>query len=65
MSWLQVPSDKLMEPKVDMRDMEKSLRNSRPAGTISLSAHFKINNSVNDEDLEKLQEFTEQFGMEG
>ncbi|CBY09027.1 unnamed protein product [Oikopleura dioica] len=51
MSWLQVPSDKLMEPKVDMRDMKKSLRNSRPA--------------VNDEDLEKLQEFTEQFGMEG
>jgi vacuolar protein-sorting-associated protein 4 len=51
MTWLQVPSDKLLEPKVDMRDMEKSLRNSRPA--------------VNDEDLEKLQEFTENFGMEG
>lgn len=41
MTWLQVPSDKLLEPKVDMRDMEKSLRNSRPAGTFSLFAHLK------------------------
>lgn len=51
MSWLGVPSDKLMEPKVDMKDMRKALNNSRP--------------TVNDEDLERLRDFTEQFGMEG
>jgi len=51
MSWLDVPGDKLLEPMVDMKDMRKALHSTRP--------------TVNDEDLAKLQEFTDQFGMEG
>jgi len=51
MSWLDVPGDKLLEPIVDMKDMRKALHSTRP--------------TVNDEDLSKLQEFTDQFGMEG
>jgi len=51
MSWLDVPGDKLLEPVVDMKDMKKALHSTRP--------------TVNDDDLAKLQEFTDQFGMEG
>lgn len=51
MSWEQVPSDRLYEPVVSMRDMMRSLADSKP--------------SVNDEDLEKLRKFTEDFGQEG
>merc|ERR1711953_1099158 len=51
MSWLDVPGDKLLEPVVDMKDMKKALHSTRP--------------TVNDDDLSKLQEFTDQFGMEG
>lgn len=51
MTWLDVPGDKLLEPVVDMKDMKKALSHTRPA--------------VNDADLGKLQEFTDNFGMEG
>lgn len=32
MSWLDVPSDKLLEPVVDMKDMKKALHSTRPTG---------------------------------
>ncbi|XP_045621554.1 vacuolar protein sorting-associated protein 4 [Procambarus clarkii] len=51
MTWEQVPGDKLLEPIVSMRDMMRSLADSKP--------------SVNNEDLEKLRKFTEDFGQEG
>lgn len=51
MSWEQVPGDRLLEPVVSMRDMLRSLADSKP--------------SVNDEDLDKLRKFTEDFGQEG
>uniref|UniRef100_A0A183J4L7 VPS4A protein n=1 Tax=Soboliphyme baturini TaxID=241478 RepID=A0A183J4L7_9BILA len=51
MSWLEVPSDKLLEPVVSMSDMLRSLANSKP--------------TVNEEDLGKLRKFTEDFGQEG
>ncbi|XP_053650671.1 vacuolar protein sorting-associated protein 4 [Cherax quadricarinatus] len=51
MTWEQVPGDRLMEPIVSMRDMLRSLADSKP--------------SVNSEDLEKLRKFTEDFGQEG
>lgn len=51
MTWLDVPGDKLLEPMVDMKDMKKALHSTRPA--------------VNDSDLGRLQEFTDNFGMEG
>jgi vacuolar protein-sorting-associated protein 4 len=51
MSWIDVPSDKLLEPVVTMEDMLKSLADSRP--------------TVNETDLRKLQQFTEDFGQDG
>ncbi|XP_056133522.1 vacuolar protein sorting-associated protein 4B-like [Lampris incognitus] len=51
MNWMEVPGDKLLEPVVCMSDMLRSLSNTRP--------------TVNDQDLEKLQKFTEDFGQEG
>lgn len=51
MSWEEVPGDKLFEPVVSMKDMMRSLADTKP--------------SVNDEDLNKLRKFTEDFGQEG
>ncbi|KPP58023.1 vacuolar protein sorting-associated protein 4B-like, partial [Scleropages formosus] len=51
MTWMEVPGEKLLEPIVSMRDMEKSLSNTKP--------------TVNEQDLEKLKKFTEDFGQEG
>ena len=51
MSWMDVPSDKLLEPKVCMSDMLSSLANAKP--------------TVNDDDLEKLKKFMDDFGQEG
>uniref|UniRef100_A0A5S6QCY4 Vps4_C domain-containing protein n=1 Tax=Trichuris muris TaxID=70415 RepID=A0A5S6QCY4_TRIMR len=50
MSWLDVPSDKLLEPVVCMNDVLRSVANSKP--------------TVNDVDLEKLNKFTCDFGQE-
>lgn len=51
MTWMEVPGDKLLEPVVSMADMLRSLTNTKP--------------TVNEQDLEKLQKFTEDFGQEG
>ncbi|CAD5113905.1 DgyrCDS3064 [Dimorphilus gyrociliatus] len=51
MSWMEVPGDKLLEPPVTMNDMIKSLEVQKP--------------TVNEEDLKKLQKFTDDFGQEG
>ncbi|XP_032051772.1 vacuolar protein sorting-associated protein 4A [Anser cygnoides] len=51
MTWMEVPSDKLMEPIVCMSDMLRSLATTRP--------------TVNAEDLLKVKKFTEDFGQEG
>ncbi|NXR80608.1 VPS4A protein, partial [Pycnonotus jocosus] len=51
MTWMEVPSDKLMEPTVCMADMLRSLATTRP--------------TVNLEDLLKVKKFTEDFGQEG
>ncbi|KAK0156068.1 Vacuolar protein sorting-associated protein 4B [Merluccius polli] len=51
MTWMDVPGDKLMEPVVCMADMLRSLSNTKP--------------TVNDQDLDKLRKFTEDFGQEG
>lgn len=51
MSWMDVPGEKLLEPIVSLSDMLMSLSTSKP--------------TVNDEDLKKLQTFTEDFGQEG
>lgn len=51
MTWVDVPGDKLLEPIVGMNDMKRSLTNTKP--------------TVNDQDLEKLKKFTEDFGQEG
>ncbi|KAM3619998.1 uncharacterized protein V6R79_016852 [Siganus canaliculatus] len=51
MTWVDVPGEKLQEPVVCMADMLRSLANNKA--------------TVNEEDLEKLQKFTEDFGQEG
>lgn len=51
MTWMEVPSDKLLEPIVCMSDVLRSLSTTRP--------------TVNTEDLLKVKKFTEDFGMEG
>ncbi|XP_055913508.1 vacuolar protein sorting-associated protein 4 [Eupeodes corollae] len=51
MAWMDVESDKLFEPPVTMRDMLKSLSRTKP--------------TVNEDDLKKLEKFTEDFGQEG
>ena len=48
---MYVPGDKLKEPQVDMRDILKSLSTSKP--------------SVNEADLEKLDQFRNDFGQDG
>uniref|UniRef100_A0A1A7WS09 vesicle-fusing ATPase n=2 Tax=Iconisemion striatum TaxID=60296 RepID=A0A1A7WS09_9TELE len=51
MTWVDVPGDKLLEPVVSMADMLQSQSNTKP--------------TVNEQDLEKLKKFTEDFGQEG
>ncbi|XP_014240831.1 vacuolar protein sorting-associated protein 4A [Cimex lectularius] len=51
MSWMDVPSDKLYEPPVTMSDMLKSIATSKP--------------TVNQEDMARLDKFTNDFGQEG
>ncbi|XP_001366899.4 vacuolar protein sorting-associated protein 4A isoform X3 [Monodelphis domestica] len=51
MTWMDVPSDKLLEPVVCMSDMLRSLATTRP--------------TVNAEDLLKVKKFSEDFGQEG
>lgn len=51
MTWMEVPGNKLLEPTVCMPDMLRSLAQTKP--------------TVNDQDLEKLKKFTDDFGQEG
>ncbi len=51
MSCLEVPGDKLLEPKVTLSDILKSLHDMRP--------------TVNTGDLKQFQDFTADFGQEG
>uniref|UniRef100_A0A3B5K316 vesicle-fusing ATPase n=1 Tax=Takifugu rubripes TaxID=31033 RepID=A0A3B5K316_TAKRU len=51
MTWMDVPGEKLLEPVVNMPDMLRSLANTKP--------------TVNEQDLEKLKKFTDDFGQEG
>ncbi|XP_044515313.1 vacuolar protein sorting-associated protein 4A [Gracilinanus agilis] len=50
MTWMDVPSDKLLEPVVCMSDMLRSLATTRP--------------TVNAEDLLKVKKFSEDFGQD-
>lgn len=51
MTWMQVPGDKLLEPRVTLSDFLKSLQNTRP--------------TVNADDLKRFEDFTADFGQEG
>lgn len=51
MNWMDVPGEKLLEPIVSFNDMLASLANSKP--------------TVNEADLKKLEDFTDDFGSEG
>merc|ERR1712002_141373 len=49
MTWMEVPGEKLLEPVVCMSDMLRSQSNTKP--------------TVNEQDLDKLKKFTEDFGQ--
>jgi len=51
MQWINIDSDKLVEPIITKKDMLQSLATQKP--------------TVNDKDLDKQREFTEEFGQEG
>jgi len=51
MTWMEVPGEKLLEPKVDMADMLRSLATQKP--------------TVNEDDLQKLEKFRNDFGQDG
>lgn len=51
MSWMDVPGDKMCEPKVCMQDMLSAIANVRP--------------TVSEDDMKELREFMASFGVEG
>ena len=51
MTWVQVPSDKLLEPRLTLQHFIKSIENTQP--------------TVNAADLERFEEFTRDFGQMG
>jgi vacuolar protein-sorting-associated protein 4 len=51
MTWVDIPGDKLLEPLISKRDMLNSLSTQKP--------------TVNEKDLERHRQFTEEFGQEG
>ena len=51
MNWMDIAGDDLLEPPVTMADMMRSLERSKP--------------SVNDDDLDRMTKFTNDFGQEG
>lgn len=51
MTWVDVPGEMLLEPRVTMSDFLKSVKNSKP--------------TVNQAELQKQIKFTEEFGQEG
>lgn len=50
MTWMDVPGDKLLEPKVTFNDFVKAAKEVKP--------------SVNQKDLERHEEFTKEFGQD-
>jgi len=51
MTWIDVPSDKLLEPQVTVKDFLLAVKTARP--------------SVSKDDLVKQEKFTEDYGQEG
>lgn len=51
MTWEQVDSEKLLEPRVETKDFMKAIKASRP--------------TVSDVDLKRNEEWTHEFGSEG
>lgn len=76
MTWMDVPGDKLFEPPVTMvRLIMKAILLLEPTFKLFLSFLFiqgdmknslaRTKPTVNEEDLKKLQKFTDDFGQEG
>uniref|UniRef100_A0ACB8FCI9 Vacuolar protein sorting-associated protein 4B n=1 Tax=Sphaerodactylus townsendi TaxID=933632 RepID=A0ACB8FCI9_9SAUR len=70
MTWMDVPGDKLLEPVVSMSSgfivlagLARQLFSAEQADMLRSSANTKP--TVNEQDLEKLKKFTEDFGQEG
>jgi len=79
MTWMDVPGEKLLEPKVDMADMLRSLATQKPTGDCCLffiirfylfshSFYPRFSSNllpVNEDDLAKLEKFRNDFGQDG
>lgn len=75
MTWMDVPGDKLFEPPVTMV-RPKEQKNLKKSGSGIEMENFVFQSdmlkslastkpTVNDDDLKKLEKFTEDFGQEG
>jgi vacuolar protein-sorting-associated protein 4 len=51
MSWMDVDTDKLLEPPLQVKDFIKAIKGARP--------------TVSGEDLKRNEEWTKEFGSEG
>lgn len=51
MTWIDVETDKLLEPPLQVKDFVKALKSSRP--------------TVSQEDLKRSSEWTQEYGSEG
>jgi vacuolar protein-sorting-associated protein 4 len=51
MSWMDVDTDKLLEPPLQVKDFIKAIKGARP--------------TVSGDDLKKNEEWTKEFGSEG
>jgi vacuolar protein-sorting-associated protein 4 len=51
LTWVEVDSDKLLEPPLQLRDFVRAVKGSRP--------------TVSGEDIKRSEEWTNEFGSEG
>lgn len=69
MTWVDVDGEKLYEPPVTMVSLfAKPLQFTRPFFITQgdmLNSLSRTKPTVNDEDMKKLQKFTDDFGQEG
>lgn len=65
MSWKDIVADQLMEPVVNMVNCVCSSPIHWPFQADMLKALGNTKPTVNEKDLKKLQQFTDEFGQEG
>jgi vacuolar protein-sorting-associated protein 4 len=69
MTWMEVDGEKLFEPPVTMVSILKRIFRTFPTTNLPqgdmLNSLSRTKPTVNDDDMKKLQKFTDDFGQEG